>query len=78
MDGFYSSCIAEIGSMTQAMRAQSVLAQAAIPTTVVKSNSSKNSRGCTYGVSLSCAQGENARQALMKAGVKVRRWKEES
>ena len=78
MNGFYSSCIAEIGSMTQAMRAQSVLAQAAIPTTVVKSNSSKNSRGCTYGVSFSCAQSENARQALMKAGVKVRRWKEES
>ena len=78
MNGFYSTCIAEMGSMTQAMKAQSVLAQSAIPTTVVKGNSSRNSRGCTYGVSFDCAQGENARQALARAGVKVRRWKEES
>ena len=78
MNGFYSTCIAEIGSMTQAMRTQSILAQAAIPTTVVKSNSSKNSRGCAYGVSFPCEQEENVKQTLARAGVKVRRWKEES
>ncbi|MBE6533441.1 MAG: DUF3343 domain-containing protein [Ruminococcaceae bacterium] len=78
MNGFYSECIAEIGSMTQAMKAQRVLAEAAIPTTVIKSNSSKNAKGCAYGVSFACAQEENVQNALLKAGVKVRRWKNES
>ena len=75
MNGFYSECIAEIGSMTQAMRAQRALAESAIPTTVIKSNSAKNSKGCAYGVSFSCAQGENVQSVLERAGVKVRRWK---
>ena len=77
MNSFYT-CIAEIGSMTQAMKAQSVLADAAIPTTVVKSNSFKNSRGCTYGVSFPCVQIENVKSVLSKGGIKVRRWKEEN
>ena len=78
MNGFYSECIAEIGSMTQAMKAQSILANSAIQSTVIKGNSAKNGRGCAYGISFSCAQGENVRNALTRAGVKVRRWKEES
>ena len=77
MNGFYSECIAEIGSMTQAMKAQGILNNLAIPTTVIKGNSSKNGRGCTYGLSFSCSQGENVRNALANAGVKVRRWKGE-
>lgn len=78
MNDFYSVCIAEIGSMTQAMRAQRALADAAIPTTVIKSNSSKNSRGCVYGVSFSCSQRENAENIFESARVKVRRWKTET
>ena len=75
MNGFYSECIAEIGSMTQAMKAQRVLSETAIPTTVVKSNSAKSGRGCAYGISFECAQKENVQNALISAGVKVRRWK---
>ena len=78
MNGFYRECIAEIGSMTQAMKAQRVLADAAIPTTVIKSNSSKNSKGCAYGLSFVCAQNENVKNVLSSAGVRVRRWKNES
>ena len=78
MNGFYGECIAEVGSMTQAMKAQRVLAEAAIPTTVIKSSSSKNSRGCVYGVSFLCAQKENVENVLVRAGIKVRRWKNES
>lgn len=78
MNSFYSTCIAEIGSMTQAMKAQSLLAEAAIPTTVVKSNSSKNSRGCAYGISFASAQSENVKSVLARAGIKVRRWKNEN
>lgn len=73
MNDFYSECVAEIGSMTQSMRAQRILAESAIPTTVIKTNSSSN-RGCVYGLSFICAQGENVEHILMSAGVKVRRW----
>ena len=78
MNGFYSECIAEIGSMTYAMKAQRVLSEVAIPTTVIKSNSSKNSKGCAYGISFACAQRENIENVLLNAGVKVRRWKKEN
>ena len=77
MNDFYGECVAEIGSMTQAMRAQRILGESAIPTTVVKSGSEKNSRGCAYGVSFKCVQEENVRNILASAGVKVRRWKSE-
>ena len=75
MNGFYSECVVEIGSMTQAMKAQRALAEVAIPTTVVKSNSVKSSRGCAYALSFDCAQTENVQNALITAGIKVRRWK---
>ena len=78
MNGFYNECIAEICSMTQALRAQRVLADAAIPTTVVKTNSTNSSRGCAYGISFACAHSENVQNTLANAGVKVRRWKGEN
>ena len=73
MNDFYSECVAEIGSMTQSMRAQRILAESAIPTTVIKTNSSSN-RGCVYGLSFICAQSDNVEHVLMNTGVKVRRW----
>lgn len=75
MSSFYSECTAEIGSMTQAIRAQRALADAAIPSTVIKTNSAK---GCTYGVSFTCLQNGNVQNTLTKAGVKVKRWKNEN
>ena len=75
MNDFYSECVAEIGSMTQAMKAQRVLAEIAVPTTVIKSNSAENRRGCAYGISFDCAQRENVENALVRAGVRVRQWK---
>ena len=77
MNNGYLECIAEIGSMTQAMRAQRALAEAVIPATVVKSDSSKSEKGCVYGVSLSCAQLENAENVFERSRVRVRRWKKE-
>ena len=74
----YEECIAEIGSMTQAMRAQKVLSDFAIPSTVVKTNSSKGNKGCAYGLSILCEQKDNAENIFYKAKVKVRRWKTES
>ena len=68
------SCPAVIGSMTQAMRAQGLLAEAAIRSTVVKVSSAKSTGGCAYGVDFPCTQMSNAQTVLTRAGVRVREY----
>ena len=65
-------CVAVIGSMTQAMRAQSVLASAAIRSNVIKADSSKTGRGCAYALSYSCEQDDNVRVVLYQSGIRPR------
>ena len=68
-------CSAVIGSVTQAMSAQRALADAAIPTTVIKFESSgRGSRGCVYALSFSCSQGNNVRTVLSHKGIRVKQW----
>ena len=71
-DSEKKECIAVVGSMTQAMSAQSVLARAAIRTEVVKADSANNGRGCAYALSYDCGQAENLRSVLHNAGITVR------
>ena len=66
------TCTAVIGSMTQAMRAQTVLAEAAIRAVVVKVSSAKSTGGCAYGVDFPCTQTSNAKTVLTQAGIRVR------
>ena len=73
MNEFYSKCSAEIGSMTQAIKAQRALADSAIPAEVIK-NTSKMGRGCVYGLSFSCAQRENVENIFGRYGIRVREW----
>ncbi len=73
----HSGCSAEIGSVTQAIRAQNALASAAIPSNVIKSQSSSR-HGCVYGVSFSCAQENNVRTVLTNAKIPVRHWNSEN
>ena len=68
------TCTAVIGSMTQAMRAQSILAEAAIRATVVKVSSARSTGGCAYGVDFPCTQMSNAKTALNQAGIRVREY----
>ena len=77
MNQNFTGCRADIGSLTLALRAQKALAVAAIPTTVIKiekNESSFGARGCSYGLSFSCAQGENLKRVLDYEGIRVRRW----
>ncbi len=67
-----SGCLAIIGSMTQAIRAQRVLANAAIRAEVVKADTGENRRGCAYALSYPCAQGANVRTSLKSGGIRVR------
>jgi hypothetical protein len=66
----FGECVAVIGSMTQAMRAQSILASAAIRTNVIKADSSKTGGGCAYALSYSCEQEDNVRSVLFNAGIR--------
>lgn len=68
------TCTAVIGSMTQAMKAQSLLAEAAIRSTVVKVSSGGSAGGCAYGVDLPCTRMSNAMTVLSGAGIRVREY----
>ena len=70
----HGTCTAVIGSMTVAMKAQSLLAEAAIRTSVVKVSSAKATGGCAYGVDFPCTQTANVRTVLDRAGVRVREY----
>ena len=75
MSNIKGSCRAEIGSITQAMKAQRVLATAAIPTTVIKKESvGRGSKGCMYGLSFSCVQINNVRTVLERERIRVLEW----
>ena len=65
-------CLAVMGSMTQTMRAQKVLAGAAIRAEVVKADSNHTRRGCAYALSYPCAQEGNVRTILLSAGIRTR------
>ncbi len=67
-------CTAELGSVTYAMKAQQALAAAAIPSTVMKFESSSRHRGCTYGIRFSCLQNNNVRMVLDHARIAVKQW----
>ncbi len=71
MKGNFNECTAEIGSVTQAMRAQDALGAAAIPAKVIKTQSSSR-RGCIYGISYSCAQEKNVRTVLDNVRISVK------
>ena len=74
MEGQLIGCRADVGSLTAALKAQKVLSRAAIPTTVVKTEPSAKSRGCSYGLSFSCSQLGNLQSVLEREGIRVKRW----
>lgn len=72
MQSNFNECLAVMGSMTQAMRAQKVLLGAAVRAGVVKADSAHTRRGCAYALSYPCAQENNVRTILAGAGIRVR------
>ena len=72
-NNFYSyGCLAVMGSMTQVLRAQKVLADAAVRAEVVKADSAHTNRGCAYALSYPCSQENNVRTILSSEGIRVR------
>ena len=58
-------CSTEIGSVTQAIKAQELLAKYAIPTKIIKTESSR--RGCVYALTYACSQENNVNSLLANA-----------
>ena len=72
-NNFYSfRCLAVMGSMTHALRAQKMLAGAAVRAEVVKADSAHTHRGCAYALSYPCSHENNVRAILSSAGIRVR------
>lgn len=67
-----NECIAVIGSVTQAMHAQNVLATSAIRVEVVKADSSITGRGCAYALMYPCVMEESIQSVLKSAGIRVK------
>ena len=63
--------------MTQAMKAQSLLADAAIRGGITKISSARTHNGCAYGVEFPCTQSANVRTVLERGGVRVREYLQE-
>ena len=63
-------CRCPLGSMTQALRAQKLLANAAIRTSIVKNREGEGRRGCSYALSYPCSQERNVYTLLEKAGIR--------
>lgn len=75
MEDTFRGCSIDIGSLTLALKAQKALAGAAIPSSVVKNDSSSNGgKGCSYGLKISCTQMENAESVLALERIRVKRW----
>ncbi len=72
--GGTGTCTAVIGSMTLAMKAQGVLADAAIRAELTKISSASAQGGCAYGVDFACTQSPNVRTVLSRAGIRVRQY----
>ena len=67
----FDECIAEIGSITQALKAQDTLAFASIPSKVIKSRASRS--GCIYAISFKCSDESKVRSLLSDAGLSMSR-----
>lgn len=74
MNDYNGNCRAELSSVTTALKAQRALSAAAIPSNVIKIESSSSRRGCAYGIEFACNQMNNVRTVLSGAGVAVKKW----
>ena len=74
MNNHKGSCSATLASMTHAIKAQKVLAAAAIPANIIKTEPASSLHGCSYGIEFSCNQAQNVRKVLSTGGISVKKW----
>lgn len=62
-------CTFQIGSVTQATKAQRALADSSVPSKVIKTKSDQRGRGCTYGVEIDCMYANTAMHIMDSYGL---------
>ena len=67
-------CTATLQSLTAAQKAQKALASAAIRSSIIKTEGSSFTHGCSYGIEFPCNQQNNVARVLSGAGVAVKKW----
>ena len=65
------SCIAAVGSMTMALKAEQVLKSAGVVAEVRPLSPRETRKGCAYGVAFPCEAQRAARIALQRARIPV-------
>ena len=68
-----SNCTATVGSLTQTMQAQGILANAAIRAEIVQADPARARRGGAYALSFPCSQEGTVHQVLRDAGIRAHR-----
>lgn len=63
----FDECILEIGSITQALKAQDALAFAYIPSKIIKARASRN--GCIYAITFPCPEENRVREIISGVGI---------
>ena len=66
------TCIAPIGSITQALRARDVLARDGVAVTVVRNDPAATRHGCAYAISYPCERERQIRSTLRGEGIRWR------
>ena len=74
--GIHNRCVASLGSITSATRAQRALASAAIYSEIIKLGDDAQGKGCTYGLEFGCSQLENVKTVFANAGIRPRDYSE--
>ena len=74
-EGEYRECIAVMGAITNAQKAQRALSAAAIPSIVTKLPPTSSHKGCAWGIEFPCNQLVNVQNILSSYGISVRAWK---
>lgn len=64
-----ATCIFTIGSVTQSMKAKRILAEYSIPVNTTKLSTSRDKRGCVYGIEFNCSQKSNVDRILSGSGI---------
>ncbi len=67
-------CVAVIGSITECMRAGSLLAHSYIATEIIKADLSRGQKGCMYGLEYDSNQDKEVRDVLARAGIRPQRF----
>lgn len=65
-------CVATLGSVSQALRAQKLLRAVGIRSEVIQADGAAQRRGCAYALSFPCYQKENVKSVLLGAGIRAK------